>query len=73
MAEITLAVAETHLASWLAADTAVATGQSYSISGRALTRADALEIRNNIKFWNDMVKSLGGTGGMTIKVVTPCL
>lgn len=73
MAQITLAQAETQLAAWLAADTAVATGQSYSVSGRALTRADAKEIRENIVFWNEMVGRLSGTGGMKITGVTPCV
>ena len=37
MAGITLAQAEAKLAEWLAADTAVAAGQSYTIGGRSLT------------------------------------
>jgi hypothetical protein len=73
MPQITLAQAETKLSEWLAADEKVATGQSYSISGRALTRADAAEIRKNIVFWNEMVGRLSGTGGMKITGVTPCV
>lgn len=73
MASITQAQAEAQLASWLAASTAVASGQAYSIGGRSLTRADAKEIRENIIFWNDMVKNLDGTGGMKVIGVTPCL
>jgi len=70
MAGITLAQAEAQLAIWLAADTAVATGQSYSVSGRALTRADAREIRENIKFWDGQVKRLS-RGGIRMRGVTP--
>lgn len=58
MAGITLAQATAKLAEWMAADTAVAGGQEYSINGRSLRRSDAQEIRNNIKFWNDQVLQL---------------
>ena len=33
---------------WKGAEAAVATSQSYTLAGRALTRADAAEIRRNI-------------------------
>lgn len=64
MAGITLAIAEAKLAEWLAADAAVANGQSYVIAGRTLTRALALEIRQNIDYWNSWVVTLdsGRTG-----------
>ena len=71
MAGITLAQANTQLTSWLAADTAVATGQSYSIGGRSLTRANAKEIRDNITFWDKHVKRLT-RGGIRVKGGTPC-
>lgn len=73
MASITLAQADAQLALWLEADAKVATGQSYGIGGRTLTRADAAEITNKIVFWNEMVKSLGGESRMTITGVTPCI
>lgn len=64
MAGITLAQAEARLADWLAADEAVATGQSYTIGGRTMTRANAAEIRKNISYWNDWVRRLSrGAGG----------
>lgn len=63
MAGITLTQAEDHLALWIAADAAVATGQSYSVRGRQLTRADAAEIRQNLDYWEGKVKSLARTGG----------
>jgi hypothetical protein len=71
MAGITLAQAEAQLAAWLAASTAVASGQAYSIAGRSLTRANAAEIRNQIDFWDSKVKTLS-RGGMALKGITPC-
>jgi hypothetical protein len=71
MAGITLAQAEAQLALWLAADAAVATGQSYSIAGRSLSRANAAKIRANITFWDEKVKRLT-RGGRAIKGITPC-
>lgn len=65
MAGITLEKAEAQLALWLAADTAVATNQSYTIntggSSRTFTRADALEIRNNVEYWDGWCRKLSGT------------
>ena len=69
MAGITLAQAETQLALWLAADTAVASGQSYTIAGRSLTRADAAIIQSNIKFWDQQVQRLD-RGGIRVRGVT---
>ena len=70
MAGITLTQAQTQLALWMAADTAVATGQAYSIGGKSLTRADAKEIRNNIVFWDAQVKRLS-RGGIQMRGGTP--
>ena len=58
MAGITLAQAEAQLQLWLGADAAVATGQSYEIGDRKLTRASAGEIRNNIDYWSGKVQTL---------------
>ncbi|WP_425065609.1 DUF6148 family protein [Reyranella sp.] len=62
MAGITLAQAQAQLDAWMAASTAVTTGQEYEIdtgSGRRrLKRADAAEIRQQISFWDGQVKSL---------------
>lgn len=72
MAGITLAQAEAKLAEWMAADSAVAAGQAYNIGGRSLTRADALEIRKNIDYWNGRVVSLdSGRTGPSIMGGTP--
>lgn len=58
MAGITLAIAEAQLTEWIAASAAVASGQSYSIKDRSLSRVDAAEIRESIKFWDAWVKRL---------------
>ncbi|MDA8122255.1 MAG: DUF6148 family protein [Deltaproteobacteria bacterium] len=70
MAGITLAQAEAQLASWLAASTAVASGQSYTIGSRSLTRADARAIQQQIDYWDKKCQELGGTSNVvrTIKV-----
>lgn len=58
MAGITLAEAEAQLALWVAASTAVAGGQSYSIKDRSLSRVDAAEIREQINYWQSWVERL---------------
>ena len=59
---ITLAVAQAHLDTWLAADLAVAEGQSVSVDttagSRSLSLVDSKEIRENIKYWRGKVQSL---------------
>jgi hypothetical protein len=72
MAGITLVQAEAKLAEWLAADTAVASGQGYTIGGRSLTRANAREIRENIDYWDAKVQVLTRGSGIAIKGITPC-
>lgn len=47
--------AQAHLDDWLAADRAVAGGQSYTIGSRSLTRANAEEIRQQIQYWTQQV------------------
>jgi len=71
MAGITLTQAQAHLDSWLAADTAVAQGQSYAIGIRTLTRAQAREIRENIEHWDRQVKRLTRGGGIRVRGITP--
>ena len=74
MPGITLEQAETQLASWIAADQAVAKGQSYQLDTgeykRSLTRADAPEIRKNLIYWNRMVDRLS-RGGIGIRGAVP--
>ena len=70
MAGITLAQAEAQLAVWVAANTAVASGQSYSIKDRSLSRVDAGEIREQIDYWDGWVRRLSRrTRGRTRYVV----
>ena len=58
MAGITLEHAEAQLNTWLAANTAVASGQAYEIAGRKLTRVNAGDIREQIEYWDAKVKEL---------------
>ena len=55
---LTLSVAQDHLDEWVAADSAVSTGQSYAIEGRSLTRVDVSQIRTQITYWQNLVNSL---------------
>lgn len=72
MAGITLAQAEAQLAVWIAASTAVTSGQSYTIGTRSLDRVDAAEIREQIQFWDAKVKELArGSSGMRVRGGTP--
>ena len=69
MAGITLAQAEAKLATWLEAMDKIAVGQSYSIGGRSLTRANLDEVQRQIEFWDGQVKRLT-RGGMSVRGVT---
>jgi hypothetical protein len=64
MSGITLATAQAHLDTWLAAETKVAGGQSVAMDGRAITRANLREIREQIDYWSSHVQRLtrGGSG-----------
>lgn len=39
------------LHTWLAAEEAIATGQSYQIGTRMLTRADLKQVREQLEYW----------------------
>ena len=54
---ITLTQAQTALDAWIAADLAVAKGQSYTMNGRSLTLANAKEIREQIQYWERRVSA----------------
>lgn len=71
MAGLTQDDAETQLALWIAANTAVASGQSYELGDRKLTRADAAEIRRQIIFWDRKARSLAGNSKKTGKLGVP--
>ena len=70
MAGITLAQAEAKLQTWLDAEDRVAAGQSYTINGRSLTRANLKEIRETITYWNNQVQRLN-RGGIRVGGITP--
>jgi hypothetical protein len=58
MAGITLTQAQTQLNAYLAAETAVLSGQRYEIAGRMLMRANLAEIQAGILTWNNQVVTL---------------
>lgn len=58
MAGITLAQAQAQLTAYLAAETAVLSGQAYEIAGRRMTRADLEAIQKGIATWSDRVGQL---------------
>lgn len=66
MAGITLEIAERKLEMWLNAEDAVATGQSYTIGTRSLTRASLAEIRKQIDYWSSKVNELKAGGGIRL-------
>lgn len=70
----TLEEAQESLKMWLEAERAVATGQSYRIGTRSLTRASLNEITERIRFWRGEVARLkcgGGNGGLRVMRVVP--
>lgn len=74
MAGITLAKAQAQLDLWIEADAKVASGQSYSIGNRSLSRADAGEITRKIDYWDGKVKQLTAAAsgrGYGTKYVVP--
>lgn len=58
MAGITLDQAQTQLDAYLAAETAVLSGQAYELAGRSLRRADLESIQAGITLWDERVKNL---------------
>lgn len=51
MAVFVKKLCQERLALWLDAEAAVATGQSYQIGTRSLTRANLASIREQIEYW----------------------
>lgn len=66
---ITIERAKIHLEAWLSAELSVSTGQSYSINGRSLTRANLSEIRKQIAFWRAEVNKLTYPARRTKRVI----
>ena len=71
MAGITLEQSQTMLDAFIGAAAAVATGQSYTIGGRSLTRANLSEINEAITYWENRVVKLS-RGGIRITGAAPC-
>lgn len=55
---ITIEEARSTLRMWIEAERAVATGQSYKIGTRSLTRANLADIRESIQFWRKEIARL---------------
>jgi hypothetical protein len=51
MAIFSKELCERKLNTWLAAEESIATGQSYQIGTRMLTRADLDEVRKEMEYW----------------------
>lgn len=62
MPGITLADAEAKLSEYLAAETKILDGQSVSMNGRALSRADLKAVQDGIDTWDRRAKRLGRGG-----------
>lgn len=73
MSGITLAQAQTQLDAYLAAETAVLTGQEYMIAGRRMRRADLDMIQRGIALWNERVQALtfSAQGRSRARTVSP--
>lgn len=68
----TLDEARENLKMWLDAEKAVATGQSYQIGTRRLTRANLSDIAARINFWrNEVAKLESGRTGMRVMRAVP--
>jgi len=51
MAIFSKSLCEQKLNTWLAAEESIATGQSYQIGTRMLTRADLDDVRKEMEYW----------------------
>ena len=69
---VTIEEARANLNIWLEAEKAVATGQSYKIGGRSLTRANLSDITKRIAFWRnelDKLETGAGRGARALRAV----
>lgn len=58
MAGIDLTTAESMLDTWIQASVSIAAGQSVTLDGRTLTRANLRDVQAQIDFWDSRVKRL---------------
>lgn len=71
MAGITLTIALAKLDAYLAAETAVLSGQKYEIEGRLLQRANLAEIQTGINIWDQRVKRLSARASGRSAAIVP--
>lgn len=64
----TIEEARENLRLWLDAEKAVATGQSYKIGTRSLTRANLSDITSRINFWRNEIARLESGAGNGARV-----
>lgn len=62
MPKITLEEAKMNYQLWREAELTLATGQSYSIAGRSLTRLNLKEVLERIRYWGRLVDQLENPG-----------
>ena len=73
-----IATAQTHLDAWLAANLALATNETYTIStpsgSRSLTRADQPAVRSEVNYWQRTLQTLraeaAGVANPGVKIAT---
>ena len=65
----TIEEAKEYLQIWLDAEKAVATGQSYRIGSRSLTRASLKDIKERINYWRNEIDKLENGGGRGARVL----
>lgn len=58
MAGIDLTTAQTMLDTWLQASISIAAGQSVTLDGRTLTRANLRDVQAQIDYWEAKVKRI---------------
>lgn len=66
---ITLEDAKENLQIWVDAQKAVATGQSYKIGTRSLTRASLSDILKMIRYWQNVIDELEAGVGRGARVL----
>lgn len=73
MGTMTLDFAKERLALYYEAEGKALSGQSYTIGGRSLTRAQLSEIRDGITYWQGQVDRLTATGrtGPVVRRIIP--
>jgi hypothetical protein len=69
---ISLPQAQAALASWIAADAAVSSNQTYTIDGRTVSRADAEAITEKINYWSrveaGLLRQADGYSSVSVKL-----